>query len=89
MTLAGPLSKGARASDRSIKVRVWDPLVRAFHWLVATGCFIDLFLLDDGRFWHRAIGYVVAAALAVRPIWGVLERSMLVSRRLSRRLSGF
>lgn len=70
MTLAGPMSKGARPSDRPIKVRVWDPLVRAFHWLVAIGCFIDLFLLDDGRSWHRAIGYAVPAALAVRLIWG-------------------
>jgi cytochrome b len=70
MTLAGLMSKEARATDRSVKIRVWDPLLRAFHWLVAIGCFIDLFLLDDGRSWHRAIGYAVAAALLVRLLWG-------------------
>jgi len=52
------------------RVRVWDPIVRGFHWLVAAGCFIDLFVIDDGRSWHRAIGYIVAGALLARVAWG-------------------
>ena len=51
-------------------VRVWDPVVRLFHWTVVAGCVIDGFIIDDGKFAHRVVGYVVAAALAVRIVWG-------------------
>jgi cytochrome b len=49
---------------------VWDAVVRLFHWTVVAGCFLDLFILDDGKRWHRIIGYVVAAALVIRIAWG-------------------
>jgi cytochrome b len=52
------------------KTLVWDRVVRSFHWIVATGCFVDLFILDDGKAWHRAIGYAIAFALLVRVTWG-------------------
>ena len=55
---------------RPATVAVWDPLVRFFHWTVAAAIVIDFFVLDDGRYWHRAIGYTAAAALAVRIVWG-------------------
>lgn len=51
-------------------VRVWDPVVRLFHWLVVTGCLLDLALLEEGEAPHRWVGYVVAGALAVRILWG-------------------
>lgn len=52
------------------EVQVWDAVVRTFHWIVATGCVLDLFVLDDGKGAHRFVGYVVAGALTVRFIWG-------------------
>jgi cytochrome b len=51
-------------------LRVWDPVVRLFHWTVVAGCVLDLFVLDDGAAAHRLVGYGVAAALAVRLVWG-------------------
>jgi cytochrome b len=54
------------------EVQVWDAVVRLFHWIVVTGCVLDLFVLDDGKAAHRFIGYVVAGALAVRFVWGFL-----------------
>lgn len=54
----------------TLQVKVWDPLVRLFHWSVAAACFVNLFILDDGRWVHRWIGYYVAGALAVRVLWG-------------------
>ncbi|MFB2552770.1 cytochrome b/b6 domain-containing protein [Ensifer soli] len=51
-------------------VRVWDPVVRLFHWTVVTGCLLNLFILEEGRSLHRFTGYVVAGALAVRIVWG-------------------
>ena len=49
-------------------VMVWDPVVRIFHWTVVAGCLANLFILEDLA--HEVIGYVVAAALAVRIVWG-------------------
>lgn len=51
-------------------VKVWDPIVRLFHWTVVAGCVLDLFVVEDGEFAHKAIGYAVAGALAVRLVWG-------------------
>lgn len=53
-------------------VRVWDIVVRLFHWTVVTGCVLNLFILDDGGLAHEIVGYTVAAALVVRVIWGFI-----------------
>lgn len=58
------------AAGRPRTVRVWDPLVRSFHWLVAAGFFLDYLLLAPGERPHEWLGYAVAAALAVRVAWG-------------------
>lgn len=57
----------ARASS---EVTVWDPIVRIFHWTVVAGCLLNLFVVEDGEEVHRIIGYIVAAALVGRVIWG-------------------
>jgi len=51
-------------------VRVWDPVVRLFHWTVVAGCVLNLFVLEDLP--HEIVGYIVAAALAVRLVWGFI-----------------
>ena len=53
-------------------VRVWDPLVRIFHWTVVLGIVLNYFVLATGKAPHRYVGYVVVAALAVRVIWGFI-----------------
>lgn len=58
------------APARAASVRVWDPLVRLFHWTVVSGCVVNLFILTDGGLVHRVIGYVIAAFLALRIVWG-------------------
>ena len=52
------------------KVKVWDPLVRTFHWALvgffaANAVFVD----DDGKE-HIWIGYTVAVLITIRIIWG-------------------
>ncbi len=69
MTRSG-MEREAVSASRSQKILVWDPVVRLFHWAVVAGCFLDLFVLDDGETWHRYIGYAVAAALLFRVVWG-------------------
>lgn len=64
---------GGRAPPAAgARVRVWDPVVRLFHWTVVTGCVLNLFILEDGESPHRIVGYVVAGALAVRLVWGFI-----------------
>ncbi len=66
-------SAAADAPDRtgpSATVRVWDPLVRLFHWsLVAS--FTTAWLSEDSKLLHQGAGYVVLALVAVRVIWGL------------------
>ena len=50
-------------------VKVWDPLVRVFHWSLA-GLFLANFFTEDGELVHRGIGYAVLALIAVRFVWG-------------------
>lgn len=65
-----PAGVGAGGAAGGGEVRVWDPLVRIFHWTVVAGCVLNLFILEDGETAHEVVGYVVAAALAVRLVWG-------------------
>ncbi len=53
-------------------VRVWDPIVRLFHWSVVAACALNLTILDDGKLAHRWIGYGVLTLLALRLVWGVV-----------------
>jgi cytochrome b len=65
----GVLHSPARVPD-TVSVPVWDPVVRIFHWVVVSGVVLNYALLDAGKAPHRYIGYIVAAALAVRFAWG-------------------
>jgi cytochrome b len=59
----------AGRAERPATVRVWDPLVRLFHWsLVAS--FAVAWLSDAGKSVHIAAGYVVLALIAIRVVWG-------------------
>ncbi len=50
-------------------VRVWDLLVRVFHWTTVVGVLVA-FLTDEWRQAHLAVGYIVMGAVVVRVIWG-------------------
>lgn len=56
------------------RVRVWDPLVRLFHWTVAVGVIANLTFLRHEEAPHIYVGYAVVAALLVRLAWGLLGR---------------
>jgi cytochrome b len=70
--MTGPKDKPEAGSVSGSEVQVWDGVVRLFHWIVVTGCVLDLFVLDDGKAAHRFVGYVVAGALTLRFLWGIL-----------------
>jgi cytochrome b len=52
-------------------VRVWDPLVRADHWLLAACVFFAL-MADEGRSLHKLAGYVAAGLVVLRIVWGFM-----------------
>lgn len=59
--------------DEARRVRVWDPALRLFHWLLATLVILNWLLGQFGpdvmtlHFWF---GYTILALLVFRLIWG-------------------
>lgn len=52
-------------------VKVWDLLVRSFHWITLVGVVVA-FLSEDWQDVHEIAGYVVMGALAIRIVWGLI-----------------
>lgn len=62
----------AGASARPDEVRVWDPLVRVFHWSLVT-LFAVAYISEGEPMWlHSWAGYVIAGLLALRIVWGLV-----------------
>jgi len=54
------------------QVPVWDPVVRAGHWVLAGGFAVAYLTGEDWALAHVWVGYVVAATVALRLVWGVV-----------------
>ena len=53
-------------------VRVWDPVVRIFHWSLL-GFFVFAYFTGDEWDWaHERAGYIVASLIAIRIVWGMV-----------------
>lgn len=51
-------------------IRVWDPVVRFFHWGLAA-CFALAWLTaDEAQGAHEWLGYAAAGLVALRVVWG-------------------
>lgn len=59
---------------RSQRIKVWDPLVRIFHWTVALGTIANLTVLRHVEDPHIYLGYAMVVALLVRLIWGFVGK---------------
>lgn len=53
-------------------VRVWDPLVRLFHWGLVTGFAIAFLTEDDLLAVHVWAGYTVLGFILFRLLWGLV-----------------
>ena len=59
-----------READRGRStVKVWDPLVRLFHWSLAA-CIFGALLVEEGDTAHRVLGYIALGLVASRVAWG-------------------
>ena len=54
------------------RIKVWDPLVRWFHWRLVGAFMIAYITEEDFLTLHVWAGYVVLAAIAVRLVWGFI-----------------
>jgi cytochrome b len=52
--------------------RIWDPVVRVFHWTVAAGFAANALVVDEDSPAHQWIGYLVVGLVLVRVFWGVV-----------------
>jgi cytochrome b len=50
--------------------QVWDPVVRVGHWVLVIAFAVAYFIEDETLQIHSWAGYVVAAYVVVRAIWG-------------------
>ena len=53
-------------------IRVWDPLLRLFHWGLVTAFTAAWLTSDEGHALHRTAGYVAAGLIAFRIVWGLV-----------------
>lgn len=50
--------------------RVWDPVVRLFHWSLVAAFLVAWLTGDELKALHEAAGYVIVGLLVVRILWG-------------------
>ena len=56
----------------STQIRVWDPLVRFFHWALVSAFAVAYITEDDFLTVHSWAGYLILALLFIRFIWGFI-----------------
>lgn len=56
--------------ERHGRVRVWDPLVRIFHWSLVSLFLVAYVTSDEWRSAHVLAGYTIGGLVAFRVLWG-------------------
>ncbi len=51
-------------------VKVWDPLVRIFHWTLVLAFAGNALFIDDESKLHLQVGYLIIGLIAFRVVWG-------------------
>lgn len=54
------------------QIKIWDPVVRFFHWSLVTAFIIAYVTEEDFLVLHSWAGYLVLILLAIRIIWGFI-----------------
>ncbi len=61
-----------KASGPLGTVRIWDPLVRVFHWSLVVAFAVAWLTAEELDTVHEIAGYAVAALVAARLVWGLV-----------------
>jgi cytochrome b len=51
---------------------VWDRFVRVFHWTLVGTVLLNQFVLEAGETFHEWAGYLAAALVVARVVWGFI-----------------
>lgn len=57
-----------------MKIKVWDPFVRVFHWSLFGAFTANALFVPTASYLHLVLGYGIAALVAARLIWGFVGR---------------
>ena len=58
--------------QNSSHIRVWDPLIRFFHWSLVTAFVIAFITEEHLLIVHTWAGYFILALISIRIIWGFI-----------------
>lgn len=56
--------------ERPERIKVWDPVVRLFHWALMGLFAFSFFTGDEWKSAHILSGYVIGSLVAIRVLWG-------------------
>jgi len=54
------------------QIKVWDPLVRLFHWSLVVAFAANALITDPESPLHDWIGYAIVALIGLRILWGLV-----------------
>lgn len=72
MTETTAHSASTVAEGPDAKVRVWDPMIRVFHWGLVAAFAVAYLSAEELSTLHEVSGYIVAGLVAFRLIWGLI-----------------
>jgi cytochrome b len=53
-------------------IKVWDPLVRVFHWGLVAAFAVAWLTSDEGEGLHELAGYAALGLIGLRLVWGLV-----------------
>ncbi len=59
-------------ADSTKTLKVWDPLVRSFHWTLVLAFFTAYLSGDNFMIIHTWAGYIIFSLICVRLMWGLV-----------------
>ena len=65
-------TSGAGRDLRPATIRVWDPLVRIFHWSLVIAFATAWATGDELQSVHEIAGYTIAGLVGIRLVWGLV-----------------
>jgi cytochrome b len=60
------------SQDTTGTIKVWDPLIRIFHWSLVVMFTLSYVTEDSWENVHVITGYIVAVLVSFRMVWGII-----------------